>query len=128
MLQGKDPATGRDRVTLLCSLVDVDGPQSWTVVFPDVASKLPVSFTCWHNLDRSGEPVCNTTRITYYKERAGQPVRRPHPGPPAYVEKPLAIAQENIDLLSSPDDGLPTADLTPQEAAENILDGPRTRP
>jgi hypothetical protein len=120
VLQGKDPATGRDRVTLLCSLVDVDGPQSWTVVF-DVASKLPVSFTCWHNLDRSGEPLCNITQITYYKDVPDSLFDVHIPGDPAYVEKPLAIAQENIDLLSSPDDGLPAADLTPQKAAEKIV-------
>ncbi len=120
VLQGKDPATGRDRVTLLCSLVDVDGPQSWTVVF-DVASKLPVSYTCWHNLDRSGEPVCDSTRITYYKDLPDSLFDVHIPGDPAYVEKPLAIAEENIDLLSNPDDGLPTAGLTPQEAAEKIV-------
>jgi hypothetical protein len=120
VLQGKDPATGRDRVTLLCSFVDVDGPQSWTVVF-DVVSKLPVSFTCWHNLDRSGEPVCDASRITYYKDLPDSLFDIRIPGDPAYVEKPLEIAHENIDLLSSPDDGLPTADLTPQEAAEKIV-------
>jgi len=120
VLQGKDPATGRDRVTLLCSLVDVDGPQSWTVVF-DVASKLPVSFTCWHNLDRSGEPLCNITQITYYKDVPDSLFDVHIPGDPAYVEKPLAIAQENIDLLSSPDDGLSTTGQTPQEAAEKIV-------
>ncbi|MBM4027705.1 MAG: hypothetical protein FJ280_20245 [Planctomycetes bacterium] len=29
VIHGKDPATGRDRVTLMCSLTDVHGPQSW---------------------------------------------------------------------------------------------------
>jgi hypothetical protein len=120
VLQGKDPATGRDRVTLLCSFVDADGPQSWTVVF-DVASKLPVSFTSWHNLDRSGEPICDASRITYYKDLPDSLFDVHIPGDPAFVEKPLEIARENIDLLSNPDDGLPTADLTPQEAAEKIV-------
>ncbi len=120
VLQGRDPATGRDRVTLLCSFVDVDGPQSWTVVF-DVASKLPVSFTCWHNLDRSGEPVCDASRITYYKDLPDSLFDVHIPGNPAYVEKPVTIAEENIGLLSNPDDGLPATGLTPQEAAEKIV-------
>lgn len=120
MLQGRDPATGRDRVTLLCSFVDVDGPQSWTVVF-DVASKLPVSFTCWHNLDRSGEPVCDASRITYYKDLPDSLFDVHIPGNPAYVEKPVTIAEKNIGLLSNPDDGLPATGLTPQEAAEKIV-------
>jgi len=120
VLQGRDPATGRDRVTLLCSFVDVDGPQSWTVVF-DVASKLPVSFTCWHNLDRSGEPVCDASRITYYKDLPDSLFDVHIPGNPAYVEKPVTIAEKNIGLLSNPDDGLPATGLTPQEAAEKIV-------
>jgi len=120
VLQGKDPATGRDRVTLLCSFVDVDGPQSWTVVF-DVASKLPVSFTAWHNLDRSGEPVCDASRITYYKDLPDSLFDVHIAGDPAYVEKPVTIAEENVGLLSDPGDGLPAAGLTPQEAAEKIV-------
>ncbi len=120
VLQGRDPATGRDRVTLLCSFVDADGPQSWTVVF-DVASKLPVSFTSWHNLDRSGEPVCDASRITYYKDLPDSLFDVHIPGDPAYVEKPVTIAEENVGLLSDSGDGLPTGGLTPQEAAEKIV-------
>ena len=120
LLYGKDPATGRDRVTLLCSLVDVDGPQSWRVEF-DVASKLPVSLTCWQNLDRSGTPACDATRITYYKELSDSLFDVHIPGSPAYVEKPLTIPEENIDLLSNPEDGMAAEGLTQQEAAEKIL-------
>jgi hypothetical protein len=120
MLHGKDPATGRDRVTLLCSMVDVDGPQSWTVEF-DVAGKLPVSFKCWPNLDRSGEPSCDATRITYYKDLPDSLFDVRIPGNPPYVEKPLTIAEENLDLLSNPDDGVTTDGLAPQEAAEKIV-------
>ena len=105
LLHGKDPATGRDRVTLLCSLVDAEGPQSWTIEF-DVASKLPVSFTCWPNLDRSGTPAFDATKITYYKDLSDSLFDVHVPGHPAYVEKPLTIPEENIDLLSNPDDGM----------------------
>ena len=64
--------------------------------------------------------MCDSTRITYYKDLPDSLFDVHIPGDPAYVEKPLAIAEENIDLLSNPDDGLPTAGLTPQEAAEKI--------
>jgi hypothetical protein len=120
LLQGKDPATGRDRITLLCSLVDVDGPQSWTVEF-DVASKLPVSFTCWQNLDRSGTPAFDATKITYYKDLSDTLFDVHIPGNPAYVEKAVTIPEENIDLLANPDDGMAVESLTLQQAAEKVV-------
>jgi hypothetical protein len=119
-LEGKDPATGRDRVTLLCSLVDVDGPQSWTVEF-DVVTKLPVSFTCWQNLDRSGEPVFNVTRITYYKTVSDSLFDVNIPGNPPYVERPVTIPGVNLGLLSNPEDGIAVGDLPMQEAAQKIV-------
>ncbi len=42
VIRGKDPATGRERVMLLCSLIDVHGAQSWIIEF-DAASRLPVT-------------------------------------------------------------------------------------
>jgi hypothetical protein len=120
LLHGKDPATGRDRVTLLCSLVDAEGPQSWTIEF-DVVSKLPVSFTCWPNLDRSGTPAFDATKITYYKDLSDSLFDVHVPRHPAYVEKPLTIPEENLGLLSNPEDGMTADGLTPQEAAEKIM-------
>ncbi len=122
LLQGKDPATGRERVTLLCSIVDADGPQSWTVEF-DVASKLPVFLKCWPNLDRSGTPSFEATKITYYRDVADSLFQVQIPGNPVYVAKPLTIREENIDVLSNPDDGMAADGLTPQEAAEKIVRG-----
>lgn len=120
LLYGKDPATGRDRVTLLCSLVDVDGPQSWRVEF-DLASKLPVSFTYWQNLDRNGPPACDATKITYYKELSDRLFEVHIAGAPAYVDKPLTIPEQNLGLLANPDDGTAAQGLTQQEAAEKIV-------
>ena len=120
VLHGKDPATGRNRVTLMCSLVDVDGPQSWTVEF-DVASKLAVSFTCWPNLDRSGTPAFDASRITYYKDLSDNLLDVHIPGNPAYVEKSLTVPEENIDVLSNPEDGMAAEGLAPQEVAEKIV-------
>jgi hypothetical protein len=120
LLQGKDPATGRERVTLLCSLVSVDGPQSWTVEF-DVDSKLPVSFTCWSNLDRRGTPLVDATRITYYKDFPDSLFEVQIAGNPAYVEQPPTIKEENIALLSDANDGLAVQGLTSQEAAQKIV-------
>jgi hypothetical protein len=115
-----DPATGRDRVTLLCSLVGAEGPQSWRVEF-DATGRLPVSFACWQNLDRSGPPTYDITRITYYKELPDSLFDVHIAGDPAHVDKPLAVPEESLSLLYVPDDGLPTEGLPQSEAAAKIV-------
>ena len=120
IMRGKDPATGRERVTLLCSLSDNNGPQSWIIEF-DVPTKLPVSFKHWHNLDMNGPPDFHAFKITYYEELADSLFEVHIPGNPVYVEKPLTIPDENISMLSNPNDGISAEGLTQQQACEQIL-------
>ncbi len=120
VMRGKDPATGRERATLLCSLLDINGPQTWIIEF-DVITKLPVSFKHWRNLDMNGPPDFHAFKITYYEELADSLFEVHIPGSPAYVEKPLTIPDENIGILSNPDDGISTEGLTQQQACEQIL-------
>lgn len=120
VMRGKDPATGRERATLLCSLLDNNGPQSWIIEF-DVTTKLPVSFKQWYNLDMNGPPAFHAFKITYYEELADSLFEVRIPGNPAYVEKPLTIPDENIGILSNPDDGISAEGLTQQQACEQIL-------
>jgi hypothetical protein len=120
VMRGKDPATGRERATLLCSLIDNNGPQSWIIEF-DVTTKLPVSLKSWQNLDRSGQPAFYAFKITYYEELADNLFEFRIPGNPTYVEKPLTIPEGNIGLLSNPGDGISTEGLTQQQACEKIL-------
>lgn len=120
IMRGKDPATGRQRAMLLCSLVDNNGPQSWIIEF-DVETKLPVSFKQWNNLDMNGPPTFQAFKITYYEELADNFFDVHIPGNPAYVEKPLTIPEANIGLLSHPDDGISADGLTQQQACEQIL-------
>ncbi len=119
-LRGKDPATGRDRITLLCSLGDMHGPQSWIMEF-DAASKLPIAFKQWANLDRSGPPVFEAFKITYYEDIADSLFDVQVPGKPTYVERPLTIQEAFIDMLSNPADGMPTDGLDQQQACERLL-------
>jgi hypothetical protein len=120
VMRGKDPATGRERATLLCSLIDNKGPQSWVIDF-DVTTKLPVSIKQWNNLDMSGQPTFYAFKITYYEELADSFFEVHIPGNPTYVEKPLTIPEENIGLLSNPVDGISAEGLTQQQACEQIL-------
>jgi len=120
VVRGKDPATGRARVMLLCSVIDVHGAQSWMIEF-DVASKLPVAFKHWPNLDRSGPPAFNAFKVTYYEDLPASVFNVQIPGHPAYVQKPLTIPDENIGMLSNPQHGMAVDGMTQQEAAERIV-------
>ena len=120
VIRGKDPATGRDRVTLMCSLTDVHGPQSWIIEF-DKASKLPVAIKQWPNLYRSGPPSFDAFKIIYYEDLPDDIFNVPIPNDARYVEKPLQIPEETVDVLSDPRDGMPTEGMTQQEAARKTV-------
>jgi hypothetical protein len=120
VIRGKDPATGRDRVTLMCSLTDVHGPQSWLIEF-DKASKLPVAMKQWQNLDRSGPPNFEAGNIVYYEDLPDDVFNVPVPNDAKYVEKPLQIPEAAAGILSDPRDGISTEGLTHQEAAQKIV-------
>jgi len=120
LMQGKDPATGRGRVTLISSFHDVHGPKSFVVEF-DAETKLPVSLKQWPNLDRNGPVAFEAFKITYYKELSDQLFEVHIPGNVAHVEKPLTIPDENVGPLSDPDDGISTEGLSQQEACERIV-------
>jgi len=117
---GKDPATGRDRVMLLCSLVDVHGAQSWVIEF-DAASKLPVAMKQWQNLDRSGPPSFDTSKITYYEGLPDSMFEVRIPADAKRVEKPLQIPDETVGALSNPRNGISAEGMTQQEAAEKAV-------
>ena len=120
IIYSKDPVTDRDHATLLGSINDVHGFQSFAIEF-DVETKLPVSIKQWHNMDFSGTPDFYAPKITYYKDLDDSLFDVQIPGNPAYVEKPLSIPEENIGLLSNPDDGISSEGLTQQQACEQIL-------
>jgi hypothetical protein len=117
LVRGKDPATGRDRVMLLCSLIDVHGAQSWAIEF-DAASKLPVGFKQWENLDRSGPPAFESFKITYYEDLPDSVFNVHIPNDAKHVEKPLQIPDETVGALSNPQHGISAEGMTQQEAAE----------
>jgi hypothetical protein len=120
VLRGKDPATGRDCITLVSSIWDVQGPKTFVIEF-DAQTKLPVSFKQWPNLDRSGPPAFEAFKITYHKELPDRLFEARIPGNANHAEKPLTIPDENVGVLSDPDDGISTESLSQQEACEQVL-------
>lgn len=119
-VRGKDPATGRDRVMLLCSLIDVHGAQSWNIEF-DVASKLPISFKQWPNLDRSGPPAFDAFKVTYYEDLPDSVFDVDVPAQAKYVEKPLTIPDENIGILSDSSCGISAEGMSQEQAAQQAV-------
>ncbi len=120
LIHGRDAATGRDRVMLMCSMIDVHGAQSWVIEF-DVASKLPVAMKQWQNLDRSGPPSFDAFKIIYSEDLPDSIFEVNIPGNPTYSEKPIAIPDENIGILSNPRHGISTEGMTQQKAAEEAV-------
>jgi hypothetical protein len=120
VVRGKDPATGRDRVMLMCSLIDVHGAQSWVIEF-DAASKLPVAMKQWANLDRAGPPSFDAFKIIYYEDLPDDVFDVHIPGDAKHIEKPLQIPDDAVGALGNPQDGISAEGLTQQEAAEKAV-------
>jgi len=120
IVRGKDPATGRDRIMLMCSLIDVHGAQSWVIEF-DAAGKLPLAMKQWQNLDRSGPPSFDAFKIVYYEDLPDDVFDVHVPGDAKHVEKPLQIPDEAVGIMSDPKDGIPVEGMTQQEAAEKTV-------
>ncbi|MBN1973257.1 MAG: hypothetical protein JW787_06435 [Sedimentisphaerales bacterium] len=120
VMYGKDPDTGRERVTIMSSFIDVTGPKSFIIEF-DYETKLAVSLKQWDNMDRSGQPAFHAAKIVFYKEITDSLFAVNIPGNPTYIEKPLTIPDENIGLLSNPEYGISIKGLSEQQACKKIL-------
>ena len=120
IIRGKDPATGRERATLLCSLFSNLGPQSWMIEF-DVKTKLPITISNWDNLDRRGTPFFKATKIIYYEDLPDSIFKFNFPKEAQFVEKPLTIPESSLGLLSNPDSGISTEGLSREQACQKIL-------
>ncbi|MBN1392786.1 MAG: hypothetical protein JW947_08300 [Sedimentisphaerales bacterium] len=119
-IRGKDPATGREQVTLLCSLISSLGPMSHSFQF-DVETKLPVTMTVWNNLDRRGAPSFRAAKITYYEDLPDSLFAVDYPKDAKFVEKELTITESNVGLLADPKYGISTEGLSKEEAACLII-------
>ena len=119
-IRGKDPATGREQVTLLCSFSSI-GPMSGSFTF-DVETKLPITMTVWNNLNRRGTPSFRAWQITYYEDLPDSIFAVEYPKNAHFVEKELTIPESSIGLLADPRYGIPTEGLSKEEAAHRILE------
>jgi len=120
VIHGKDQETGRDRVIMKCSMIDVLGPQSWIIEF-DVASKLPIAYKHWQNLDRSGPPSFEAFKVIYYETLPDSIFEVRIPDDAKYVEKELKVLDETLEGLDNPEDGISAEGMTQQEAAGKVV-------
>jgi len=119
-IRGKDPATGREQVTLLCSLISSLGPQSYLVKF-DVETKLPIELAQWNNMDRRGAPFFHARQITYYEDLPDSVFTVEYPKNANRVEKEMTIPESSIGLLSDPCCGISAEGLSKEDAARLLL-------
>lgn len=117
---GRDPATGKERVTLFGSITDVHGVQSWIFEF-DTETKLPVRMRQWYNLDRSGPPAFDGHQIVYYEFLDDEIFTVAAPPGVQYVENPPTIPEQNLSLLADPRAGQAVGGRPLEAAAEDIV-------
>jgi hypothetical protein len=120
VVHGRDPATGKNRVTLSASHMDVHGAQSWVFEF-DADTKLPIRMTHWYNLDRSGPPAFHAREIIYYEQLDDSVFDVTPPAQARMVDKPPTIPEQNLGILATPQAGLPVAQQDQDQAAEQIV-------
>jgi len=120
LVHGRDPASGKERVTLFASHMDVHGAQSWIFEF-DAKTKLPIRMTTWHNLDRSGPPAFHAREIVYYEQLDDSIFDVKLPDQARMVDKPPTIPEQNLGILANPKAGLPIAQQSQDQAAEQIV-------
>ena len=75
----------------------------------------------WPNLDRSGPPSFESTKIVYYEALPDSLFDVRLPAGALRVEKPLEIPADTVGVLSNPQDGVSAEGLTQQEAAEKAV-------
>ena len=117
----KDPASGRELVVLTGSTLTVAGHISWSVDF-DRETKLPVALKEWQNPRRIGAPSVSVTRIAYYPEIPKDALNVEVPPGAIYRQKPIVLAEGNLDSMTNPDQGISAEGMTHAEAARRILD------
>ena len=119
-VEGTDPATGRKRVLMTCSLQTATGPQSLLIEF-DAGTKLPVNLKMWNNVDRRGMPIVSTEKIVFFEDLPNSFFAVDVPEGVEFVEKELAIPEANVPLLGNPKDGISAEGLGREAACREIL-------
>jgi hypothetical protein len=119
-LYGTDPATGRRRVTLLCGIYSAQGPQAFSIDF-DLETKLPLAFTVWNNMERSGTPTFRAWKITFYERLPDSVFSVAYPENADRVEKELTIPENALGLLVDPGRGISAEGMDFEVASREIL-------
>jgi hypothetical protein len=120
VLYGTDPRSGRRRVTLLCSIYDALGPQSFSIDF-DLETKLPVAMTVWNNLERRGAPGFSAREIIFYPELPDSVFSVDYPANARRVEKDLTIPESAMAFLIDPRCGISAEGMSLEVASREIL-------
>lgn len=113
-------ATSQQCAIISGSLTDATGPHSFQMEF-DVETKLPVSIKSWNNLERTGQANFIAMQIKFFEQLPDSTFAVNHPADAKYIEKPIAIPETNIEILSNPEYGISAQGLSKEQASQEIL-------
>lgn len=118
---GYDAATDREYAMLSGSLTDVSGAKFLQVEF-DVKTKLVTSIKQWDSLRPQGVPAFHASTIRYFETLPDSTFEVRIPAGVTYVEQQVTIPEANLDLLSNPQYGISTEELTREQACRKVLE------
>ena len=119
--EGEDPATGRRRVIVTCSLEAPTGPHSFLMEF-DVRTKLPVSMKIWRNLKPEGAPDDYFEKLIYFEDLPDSAFSFQPPAGTPFTDMPLTVPEASLSTLSDPKSGISAEGMTREQACQKILE------
>jgi hypothetical protein len=123
--EGDDPATGRKRVVVTCSIENIGGPQSFgpqsLLLEFDVRTKLLVSSKSWQNSTQEGAPNCCCEKILYFEDLPDGVFDYQPPSGASFTNMPLTIPEASLPSLSDPGCGISAQGMSRQQACQKIL-------
>jgi len=123
--EGDDPATGRKRVVVTCSIENTSGPQSFGPVSLllefDVRTKLLVSSKSWQNSTQEGVPNCCCEKILYFEDLPAAVFDYQPPTGASFTNMPLTVPEASLSSLSDPMCGISAQAMSREQACQKIL-------
>jgi hypothetical protein len=124
--EGDDPATGRKRVVVTCSIENpggpqLFGPQSLLLEF-DVRTKLLVSSKSWQNSTQEGAPNCCCEKILYFEDLPDGVFDYQPPSGASFTNMPLTVPEASLSSLSDPGCGISAQGMSREQACQKILE------
>lgn len=119
--RGLDPVSGHRRIAIETSLTTATGLQSSILEF-DATTKMLVTIRQWSNLDRSGPPSFEASKIVFFEDLGDDVFTVDLPRGLEERSKEVSVPEELLALLAGPRYGVSAEGLSENEAARRIVE------